>query len=68
MNLRGERLDKGLSSREAAECIGVSQAILLRAESGQGVRPGHAKKIADFYGTTVTSIWPVDHEPERSAA
>lgn len=66
MNLLAERLNRGFSSREAAEQIGVTQAILLRAEGGEGVRPRHAKKIADFYGVKVTDIWPV--EPVESAA
>lgn len=64
-NLRAERLDKGLSQRAAAEQIGISQAILLRAEDGLGVRPAHAKLIADFYGFRVRDIWPVE---DRKAA
>lgn len=69
MNLRGERLNKGLTSREAARAIGVTQAILLRAEDGLGVRPRHAKQIADFYGVKVTDIWPVDgNDPAEAAA
>jgi transcriptional regulator with XRE-family HTH domain len=60
MNLRAARLNKGLSSRAAAEEMGVTQSILLRAESGEGVRPVHAKRIADYYGCQVTDIWPVD--------
>ena len=66
MNLRAERLNRGFSTRDAAEKIGVSQAILLRAEDGLGVRPAHAKKIADFYGVKVTDIWPVA-APEAAA-
>ena len=65
MNIRAERLNRGLSSRDAAGEIGVSQAILLRAEDGKGVRPAHAKRIADFYGVKVTDLWPVE---EREAA
>lgn len=71
MNIRAARLNKGLSSREAAEAIGVTQAILLRAEGGEGVRPRHAKRIADFYGCQVTDIWPVDEpngDPVEAAA
>lgn len=73
MNLRAARLNKGLSSREAAERIGVTRAILVRAEDGLGVRPRHAKRIADFYGVQVTDIWPVeepngDDTPARAAA
>lgn len=60
VNLKAERLNRGLSTRAAAEQIGISQAILLRAESGQGVWPAHAKLIADFFGVLVTDIWPVE--------
>ena len=71
MNLRAERLNRGLSTRDAAEQIGVSQAVLLRAEEGLGVRPAHAKRIADFFGVLVTDLWPVPSEydgPERRSA
>jgi transcriptional regulator with XRE-family HTH domain len=64
MNLRDERLNRGLSSRAAAEEIGVSQAVLLRAESGEGVRPVHAKRIADYYGVKVTDLWPFDADDD----
>lgn len=62
MNLRAERLNRGLSTRAAADEMGISQAILLRAEDGLGVRPVHAKRIADFYHVKVTDIWPLDDE------
>jgi lambda repressor-like predicted transcriptional regulator len=65
MNLVAERLNRGLSTREAAREIGVSQDILLRAENGSTPQPRHAKKIADFYEVKVTEIWPV---PDRDAA
>jgi transcriptional regulator with XRE-family HTH domain len=60
MNLRAERLNRGLSLRDAATKIRVPEATLLRAETGLGVRPVNAKAIADFYGVKVTDIWPVD--------
>jgi transcriptional regulator with XRE-family HTH domain len=53
-----ERLNNGLSTREAAKEIGISQAVLLRAERGEGVRPRHAKRITDFYDLEVTDLWP----------
>lgn len=68
MNLLAERLNRGLSSRDAADAMGITQAILLRAESGEGVRPAHAKRIADFYGCLVTDIWPVGDPPRRAVA
>ena len=67
MNLKAERLNRGLSTRDAAEKIGVSQAILMRAEDGRGVRPAHAKRIADFFGVRVTDIWPVENGSEAAA-
>jgi transcriptional regulator with XRE-family HTH domain len=58
--IRSARLDKGLTVRKAAKAIGVTADILLRAENGATPRPEAAKKIADFYDTTVTDIWPVE--------
>jgi transcriptional regulator with XRE-family HTH domain len=58
--LREARLNKGLSIRKAAKQIGVTADILLRAENGATPRPEAAKKIADFYKTSVTKIWPVE--------
>jgi transcriptional regulator with XRE-family HTH domain len=62
LNLKFERLNRGLSTREAAEEIGVSQAVVLRAERGEALRPRHAKRIADFYGVRVTDQWPLPPE------
>lgn len=63
MNLVAERLNRGLSTRDAAREIGVSQDLLLRAENGSTPQPRHAKLIADFYGVKVTDVWPVPTEP-----
>lgn len=59
MSLVAMRLNRGLSIRQAAERVGVARATLERAERGDGVHPGSAKLIADFYGVQVTDIWPV---------
>jgi transcriptional regulator with XRE-family HTH domain len=61
INLVEERVNRGLSTREAAKEIGVSQAVILRAEHGKGERPRphNAKLIADYYGYKVTDIWPL---------
>lgn len=59
------RLNRGLSSRDAAAEIGVSQATLLNVENGKRPKAVRdAKAIADFYGYRVTDIWPI----ERAAA
>ena len=61
VSLVGERLNRGLNSRQAASNIGISQAILLKAENGGRPKsPRDAKAIADYYGYRVTDIWPVD--------
>jgi transcriptional regulator with XRE-family HTH domain len=67
VNLKAERLNRGLTTRQAAAAMGVTQAILMRAEDGLGVRPAHAKKIADYFEVRVTDIWPVDGEPKIAA-
>lgn len=60
IHLVEQRINRGLSLRDAAAAIGVSANILQRAENG-GPRPHprHAKRVADFYGVQVTDIWPV---------
>lgn len=60
VSLLGERLNRGLTSVEAAEQIGVSPFILRRAEDGNVPRSiSDRKRIADYYGFKVTDIWPV---------
>ena len=56
------RKNSGLSQREAAEQIGVSEDILSRAENGSHPHLRHAKLIADFYEVKVTDLWPVEQD------
>lgn len=64
MNLKAERLNRGLTVAEAADRIGVERHVLRDAENlGTVPRPGSAKLIADFYGFRVTDQWPVDDQP-----
>lgn len=67
MNLKAERLNRGLSVNDAAEVIGVPPHVVRTAESGVQPRPETAKRFADFYGCRVTDIWPVE-APEGAAA
>lgn len=60
--LLAARRNKGLTRRKAAFQIGVSRGVLERAESGLGVHPHHAKRIADFYALQVTDIWPIEEK------
>lgn len=64
LRLKEARLNRGLSQGAAADKIGVSQGILQRAESGLGIRPAHAKQIADFYEKLVTDLFPLDPHSE----
>jgi DNA-binding XRE family transcriptional regulator len=69
MNLKVERLNRGLGIPDAAAAIGIPDHVLRYAEKGEGQpRPETAKLIADFYGVRVTDIWPVNGEPDEAAA
>lgn len=65
-SLAAERLNLGLSIRQAALEIGIARATLERAERGEGVHPGSALRIAKFYDCKVTDF--VDIGEEREAA
>jgi len=60
INLTEERLNRGLSIRQAAKQIGVGAEVLSRAEDGNMPRPAAALKIASFYGYKVTEVWPIE--------
>jgi transcriptional regulator with XRE-family HTH domain len=62
VDLRAERLNRGLSLRQAAEQMGVPEQSIRRAEGGDGVTPQNAFKIASFYGYRVTDLWPLGDE------
>lgn len=53
----------GMSRRQAAKRIGVTDDVLGRAERGEGVRPINARLIASAYGLDVEDVLP-----SRSAA
>lgn len=59
INLRAERLNRGLSLRQAADAMDVPEQSIRRAESGEGLTPQNAFKVATFYGYKVTDLWPV---------
>jgi transcriptional regulator with XRE-family HTH domain len=63
VDLRAERLNRGLSLRQAAREMGVPEQSIRRVEADLGVTPQNAFKIASFYGYKVTELWPVGPEP-----
>lgn len=65
VNLKAERLNRGLGITDAANRIGIHVSILQRAEEGINTpHPKNAFKIASFYGFKVTDIWPLPDEDE----
>lgn len=66
IDLRAERLNRGLSLRQAAEVMDVPEQSIRRAEAGEGLTPQNAFKLASFYGYKVTDVWPL--EPTTGAA
>lgn len=60
MNLRVERLNRGLTAKDCAAEIGVPDYVLRYAEEGGRPRPAAAKLIADYFGIRVTDQWPVE--------
>lgn len=69
INLRADRLNRGLSLEDAAEAIDVPKNVLQSAETRASTpRPESAFKIAEFYGYKVTDIWPVEEFTGKAAA
>lgn len=56
--LEHARLNRGLSRRQVADEIGISQMTYRRVEEGLPVHPASAKKIADYFGVQVTDLMP----------
>lgn len=65
MNLRAERLNRGLSVAVMAAEVGVPEHVVRHAEKGGVPVPANALLIASFLDVRVTDIWP---EPDREAA
>lgn len=63
LNLKVERMNRGLSLAALAEEIDVPKSTLARIEA-TGVEPAPKTKlaIARFVGREVVDIWPVEDE------
>jgi lambda repressor-like predicted transcriptional regulator len=69
VDLKAERINRGLSLDALSEETGVPKATLARAERREGVptaRVQHA--IATYFNKQPTEIWPLDDEPAEVAA
>lgn len=52
------RLNDGHSIRSLAAELGISEQSIRRLESGEGVHPASAKKVADHFKVQVTDLLP----------
>lgn len=56
---------RGLSQRELADMIGVSNSKVSRVENGETeLRPGFAKKIAAFFKIPLAAIFTINPQGE----
>lgn len=63
VNIKAERLRRGLSQEGLAIAVGISVDVIRTAEKGgRPRRPEHAVAIADFFGIDVLQQWPLDAE------
>lgn len=62
LDLKAERLNRGLSLDQLSGEVGVAKSTLARMESGVTPRPEVRLKVAEFYGTGVTDIWPLNEK------
>lgn len=68
VNLRAERLRRGMSAAAASAEIGVSEDVLLWAErTGRRPSPANARLIASFYEFDVVEQWPLSTPAEPAA-
>lgn len=67
VNLKAERLNRGLSRADFGRRIGISRETVRLIEAGSQPQAATAKKIADFYDCQVTDIWPVSNNGEAAA-
>lgn len=67
IDLRKERVDRGLSLTQLSEEIGVPRNTIARVERGTEPVPETKLKIATFFGYKPSDLWPVDTD-EKAAA
>jgi transcriptional regulator with XRE-family HTH domain len=62
IDLRAERLNRGLSVRELADEVGVDRKVIARLEDGGTARVANVKRVADYFGCKVTDLISIDVE------
>lgn len=66
INLKVERLERGLTQEEIAAAANVAQSTWSRAERGLGISPSEARKIAVYLDRKPSEVW--DFTGETAAA
>ncbi len=56
--VRARRQKLRLSMRDVAEGVDMTVAAIFAIERGSEVRLDTARKLADFFGEAIESIWP----------
>lgn len=56
-NIRLYRAYKGVSQKEVADAIGISQQTLSKVENSDNMNLKTAKKIADYFGVGLDDIF-----------
>jgi hypothetical protein len=67
LNLRAERLDRGLNLKQAGILTGVNWWVLRDAEQGRIPQPANRRRIAEFYGVKPSDIWPIAEQNGQPA-
>lgn len=62
---RLDRENRGLSQKGMADLMGVTEDVVRSLEAGRLPQPANRLKVAEFYKTTITDLWPLD---DRAAA
>ncbi|GAW91173.1 helix-turn-helix domain-containing protein [Calderihabitans maritimus] len=59
------RIERGLTQREVAEAVGISQSAYAMIEGGhRHPRKAIEKKLADFFGVTVDELFFAENNHE----
>lgn len=59
IDIRSLRRNRGLLLKEVADVVEVTESAMSMYERGERTPNNRiAKRIADFYGYTVTDLWP----------
>lgn len=63
INLRAERINRGLSLDDLAERTGVAKSTLARVERRESIpSPRVQYAIATHFGLRPTDVWPLEQE------